>query len=716
MPMRDIQYSVGRIVFLTLLCMSLGTLVIGFVSIYGIQSFRLEFDRLVEKDLPQATIATRLNAEISGLTSQVGLLTSARSEVALGTIRIQTGDQLEAIDRLKEQLRGFELRPGEYIEIDNALNKLTSNLGLLTNLSVRRLRSVAAFSALSEQAREITAVTNGKLQFVLWLQDLETANRLQEIDLLEMDFDQIQAETTDPQLQRLGGEMLDQRRRVLEIGTTIQGRLNHHIQLSSRLADTTRFMSSRLISGANERSTLILKQIRTNSYLILASFLVFATIGAFIYVYLDKHVVGRIQKLTQRINAYEGHSELGTDNQNEITRIEASFTNLTETIAERETRLVALNDAATEARRDAEKANRSKSTLLAAASHDLRQPVHAMGMLIGGIDRARLDRTSRETLDQLANLTQETAQLFNSILDLSKLEAGTFTATRGPVNITELYARVRQEIGQRAELAGATLVVTAPGQDIFVLGDDEALYRILSNLVINAVEYAGQGVIELNFEQGESEFIFMVSDNGPGLLQAPDGRPDSDTEHANSGYGLGLSISFALATAMKTKLKFDLPETGGTRFSLPLPIVISPEKSPDDHSEYRRKATSLNGLSVILLEDNSDVITATNEGLLRLGCQVTMCTSIEHAQEAIRNALTPFLLVTDMDLGRGHSASGLIADALEHTTLLSGVIVTTASPIKVSKIWREENKVQVLEKPFFIGRLASLIRYILLHG
>jgi signal transduction histidine kinase len=708
------QFSVGTIVFLTLLCMSLGAFALGFVSIYGIQSFRQEFDRLVETDLPQATIATRLNAEISGLNSQVGVLTSANSEIALGTIRIQIGDQLEAIDRLKEQLRVFKLRPGEYTEIDNTLNKLTSNLEVLTNLTIRRIRAEKTFARLRDEASQFAAPTNSRLEYFLWLQDLTNANRLSEIEKLVLKLSEIQFELADSQAPILGSKMLDLRRNILTDDATISGHLNHHRQLTSQLADATRFMSSRLISGANQRSNAILQLIQTNSYLILVCFLVFAAIGAFIYVFLDKQVVGRIQKLTQRINAYEGHgnSTISNQSKNEIITIEASFTKLTETIAERESRLVAFSDAAIEARRDAEKANRSKSVLLAAASHDLRQPIHAMGLLISGIARDPLDASSRQTLDHLANLTRETGELFNSILDMSKLEAGTYTAIQEPVDVAELFARVQMEFSQRAKIAGAKFKVRKPNQEIYVLGDGEALYRIIGNLLINAIEYTDQGTIELSGEIHKDQIIFTITDDGPGLDVGTSERSKSSPEDESGGYGLGLAISFALAKAMNTELTFSTPKSGGTQFFLPLKIATQEKHKLEVVPSHQVQIPSLKGLSVILLEDSADVNVATKYGLMNLGCVVTACQNLEAAQKALTATDHPVLLVTDLDLGRGQSAASFIQNCLDNAPQLIGVVVTTASPSTSPGNWRGQRCVQILEKPFSISRLASLIRYI----
>ncbi len=699
-------HSVGRIVFVSLLAMSLGAATIGFVAVFGIQSFRQEFDRMIAVDLPQATVATRLNAEVSGLTNLVGLLLTADSEITLGTIRIQTGDQLDAINRQKDLLRDFALRTGEFAEIDQSLNELVRNLGALTTLSVRRLRAEEASRRLGNELRTMVRATPGNESYLLWYLELEATTRQSQINQSEEVLKQLGLGQTE-----LGRNIVQQRRALLDIETLTQGRLTQHTQLSERLTDATRFMSSRLTTDANTRSASIRSLIQRNLYFILACFLIFATIGAFIYSYLDKNVVGRIQNLTHKMNDYEGRQFPETPSANEITRIETSFSNMAAAISEREARLVALSETATEAQREAEKANLSKSTLLAAASHDLRQPVHAMGLLIGGIDREGLSEASREAVDHLADLTQETVRLFNSVLDLSKLEAGTFIATLEPIELGAILSRLESDLKPRALNADADLKFARLPGDTFVNADEDALYRILSNLIVNAIDYANGGDITLLVEESSDFLTLVVSDNGPGLELKGDHTP-TDASSAPNSYGLGLSISFALATAMKTKLSISTSDGRGARFVLPLQRCIKEGNQIPTMPDDRQSFEPLVGLEVVYLEDDPNVNLATSEGLMRLGCSVSSCRTSKEAICAIERKQTPFVLITDLDLGRGFSSDGLIAGALETVPLLTATIITTATSPKAARHWAGVTNVQVLEKPFKIGRLASLLRHV----
>ncbi len=706
--MQRTQLGIGKIVFVSLLCMSLGTLAIGFTAIFGVQSYGQEFDRLVEVDLPQADASIRLNGAISGLTSQVGALALVHSTSALGTVRIQIDDQLEAIGRLRDQVQDVGLLSANFAKIDDRLTQLTSNLRSLMDLIAQRIDSETEYQELVLQARQAEVAADLQRPFLLLLNDLEDARNPIIVTRIERAFEAMYETGLPPATRAMIPILLTKRRDLASVERLIQGGLNHHAQLASLLTDSTQLMSSILNKSTTERSALIQEKMRLNAYLILICFMVFASIAVAIFFYLDKNVVGRIQQLTRQINAYIGKSGAAQNDAqwNEITTIEVSFDTLRDTIDEREERLVALNVTATEARSEAEQANRSKSKLLAAASHDLRQPIHAMGLLLGGIDRTKVDAETAGTIENVATLTRETGQMFNSILDLSKLETGTFTAIKVPVDVGELFDRLRSEFPTRAASENVDLSVTNQLSNEMVLGDSEAIYRILSNLIINAIEYGDKGIVAVECFLKNGTAVFQVSDDGPGLATISNTASNADIPH----YGLGLSICFALANAMGSKLNYHSPEKGGTTFNFSVPLAEQPKLSSRPTVEPPRR--SLSGRNIVLLEDNATVSSITQNQLEALGGNVTAAKSVNEAKRIMADHETPFLFITDFDLGRGNTTSNFVTELLSENQQMQGVIVATASPARLPSDWKTNPRIHVMEKPFMINRLASLVRFI----
>jgi hypothetical protein len=711
--MQQSQIGIGKIVFLSLLCMSLGTLAIGFIAVFGIRSYSEEFDRLVAIDLPRADVSIKMNGAVSGLSSQAVELALADSDSAFGTVRIQIDDQIQAIDRLRRQVRNLGLNETDFSRIDDWLTDLTDNLVVLTGLIAQRIEVERRRAGLARRASRSGVPSGLQKEYLLFLRDLKEASLPVDFSRLDAAFERMTGSGLPPEPRSLVSRLIATGREKTRVEKSIQGRLSRHAQLSSLLTDATRLSSATLNESANARSALIREKMRVSAYLILVGFLVFASIAISIFFYLDRNVVARIQRLTRQVDKYVGDASEGRPEErlNEISMIEMSFETLRNTIDEREARLVALNVAATEARAEAEEANRSKSELLAAASHDLRQPIHAMGLLLGGIDRDRIDGTARDTIDRLATLTRETSQMFNSILDLSKLEVGAFAATSAPVDVGELFRRIELEFAPRAASSRARLHVRRPPADTFVLGDADAIYRILSNLLVNALDYGREGAISVGCSRTEDgAFAFFVADQGPGLSVAPAPEAAGATDQSVRHYGLGLSICFALTKAMKTELLHRELEEGGTEFRFRLPAAGMPARASASPA-----ATPDNGLkrrNLILLEDNADVHSATRDLLERLGSTVTACRSVREARQAVARQDAPFLLVTDFDLGRGNTTEDLVRETLERAEHLQGIIVTTAGPGRLPAAWHDTPAIHLLEKPFAINRLASLVRFV----
>lgn len=710
--MQQSQIGIGTIVFLSLLCMSLGTLAIGFIAVFGIRSYSKEFDRLVTIDLPRADVSIKMNGAVSGLSSQAVELALAHSESAFGTVRIQIEDQIQAIDRLRRPVRNLGLNETEFSRIDDWLTDLTDNLIVLTDLIARRIEVERTRAGLAAQASRSSVPIALQKKYLLFLRDLNEANLPVDFSRLDADLEHMASLGLPPAPRSLITNLIARGRERARVEKAIQGRLSRHAQLSSLLTDATRLSSATLNESANARSALILEKMRVSAYLILVGFLVFASIAISIFFYLDRNVVARIQHLTRQINKYvgEGNAAKPEERLNEISMIEMSFNTLRNTINEREARLVALNVAATEARADAEEANRSKSELLAAASHDLRQPIHAMGLLLGGIDRMSIDGNSRQTIDQLAALTRETSQMFNSILDLSKLEAGTFTAISVPVDVNELFQRMELEFAPRATSAKARLQICFPPPDTFVLGDAEAIYRVLSNLLVNALDYGRDGSTLVRCDVKDDAVVFLVADQGPGLSVTPSGKTASAVEHTVQHYGLGLSICFALTKAMNTEMVHRELQEGGTEFRFQLPKADAQAQTLPSPST--RQDNGLKWRNLILLEDNADVHSATKDLLERLGSSVTACRSVREARQVLARQSEPFFFITDFDLGRGNTTEVLVSETMKNSGLLRGIIVTTASPGRLPRAWHNAPGIQLLEKPFTINRLASLLRFL----
>jgi signal transduction histidine kinase len=319
-----------------------------------------------------------------------------------------------------------------------------------------------------------------------------------------------------------------------------------------------------------------------------------------------------------------------------------------------------------QARDAAEAASRAKTRFLAAASHDLRQPLHALSMQSAALtlepqasDAPQIARAISQSIDGLSTL-------IDSLLDISKLDAGTMRVDPRPIQLSRLVRSVAQSYREPAEAKGLLFTLEAPAS-LVVKTDPVLLERILRNVIDNAVKYTASGSIDVSVAEDEGGACVCVRDTGCGIPAELHGRVfeefyqvDRGKRDAAPGLGLGLSIVRRLVDLLGLSLQFESEPGRGTRISLRMP-----RPSPTDLHESAAGGTSpspaldgLQGLCVLVVDDDKAVREATVAVLQRLGCRALSAGDCEEALEAAAR-MTPALVLTDYRLGDGETGIDL---------------------------------------------------------
>jgi signal transduction histidine kinase len=307
--------------------------------------------------------------------------------------------------------------------------------------------------------------------------------------------------------------------------------------------------------------------------------------------------------------------------------------------------------AANLAREQAEEANRAKSKFLAAASHDLRQPVHAQGMLIATLAQQELSPAQRDLLVTLQAAWLASADMLDALLDFSRIEAGVVRVNERPFRLGAVFSRLEGELSPEAEQKGLRFV--ARETNVVVRSDPALAERILRNLVVNAIRYTERGGVLVACRRRKGHAIVEVWDTGSGI--APEnqqaifrefhqlGNPQRDRR---KGLGLGLAIADSLAKKLGHRITLASRVGRGSVFRVAFPISDEPIVPDDDALPARTERLDLR---VLVIDDDELVRVAMGRLLTSFGCRAVAVDSFEAAVVAAR-AERPDVIISDYRL------------------------------------------------------------------
>ncbi|MFM0305082.1 ATP-binding protein [Paraburkholderia sediminicola] len=258
-----------------------------------------------------------------------------------------------------------------------------------------------------------------------------------------------------------------------------------------------------------------------------------------------------------------------------------------------------------------ERSNQAKTHFLAAASHDLRQPVQALSLYLGVLKEQPLAEKSRYLVENISKAVAAMGSLFNALLDVSRLDAGVVQATRRAFSISALFDEIKVEFGAQAASRGLILRVRRNAPVVY--SDRELVGRIVRNFVDNAVRHTQQGWILLAWRRVGSGVRIEVWDTGPGIAEPERERifwefyqlsnPERDR---NKGLGLGLPIALRLATLLGHPLVLRSTLGRGSIFSLAIPASAASDLADETLVDQQAHAPALGRLIGVVERDNEN--------------------------------------------------------------------------------------------------------------
>jgi len=365
--------------------------------------------------------------------------------------------------------------------------------------------------------------------------------------------------------------------------------------------------------------------------------------------------------------------------------------------------------------RKMQQANQAKTRFLAAASHDLRQPLHALGLFFATLSDQVTSPRTRGLLARIDETLRSVGSMLTSILDISKLDAGIVKPQVESLRLDDLFTRLDQEFTPLALQNGNQLTVR-PTQ--LSLRTDPSLFeRILRNLIANAVRYTHDGRILVSAHPGNGLVRCEVRDNGPGI--APQQQEaifeefyqvDNPERDRSQGMGLGLAIVQRHAALLDHRLDLQSSIGQGACFSVSAPQASLAPNSPAEVHDDRQPA-DFSGKQVLLVDDDPIVVEGMSVLLEHWGCEVLRADSPRAAVDILtQTGAVPDLLVTDYRLTDGATGKQVIDQVDQYAGAGVPAIIITGDTAPERLIEANQAGHPLLHKPVAPSKLRTTMR------
>jgi signal transduction histidine kinase/ActR/RegA family two-component response regulator len=400
---------------------------------------------------------------------------------------------------------------------------------------------------------------------------------------------------------------------------------------------------------------------------------------------------------------------------NALNESERMNVELERRVEEKSAALSAQLQATRTAKDAAEAANRAKSTFLAAASHDLRQPLHALGMFSQALAELTHEPDEQVLVQRITTSVSALEALFSALLDVSKLDAGIVIAHPRDFPIRPLLDRLADECMPDALERGLSLAVVCG--DAVVRSDPVLLERIVRNLLANALRYTSEGGVVLGCRRRGRGYSLEVWDSGEGISPRDIqrifeefyqvGNPSRDRSR---GLGLGLAIVHRLAELLGHEVVVASREGRGSMFRVVVaagnPDTATIPFIPDICHDL------LAGRHILVIDDEVDVRDATARLLTQWGCHVVAANGGDCAARAYA-ASSPDAMIVDFRLGDGADGLETIASLrARFGRMIPAVLVSGASAVEELALI-EASGIPLLHKPLPPARLRSTLAHLL---
>ncbi|MER0239299.1 ATP-binding protein [Fulvimarina sp. MAC8] len=421
----------------------------------------------------------------------------------------------------------------------------------------------------------------------------------------------------------------------------------------------------------------------------------------------------RIEQVTDnQANAYSLF-EAAIQRETQVRRREEELSEALKTLEETNRKNLAAREAAVNA-------NQSKSKFLAAASHDILQPLNAARLSLFAVQGSGLNPEGERFATAVDRALDTMEDLIGSVLEIARLDAGVLEPDIGEIAVGDLCTRLAAEFQPLSREKALSL--RAVGSDLIGLSDAALLRRLLANLLSNAIRYTDKGGVLIGARRRGDSVRIDVVDTGHGIAadqyekifeEFHRGRLGPQSSTARPGLGLGLSIVKRTAAALGHHLTFRSREKRGTVFSVTMPLA--PVQHRQDKPASPRVQASGIGLAfskVLLVENEKAVMEATVALLERWSCSVRTASGISEAQAILsQEKFYPDVVIADYWLDKGQLGIDVV-EAVRSTLGRSvPACVLTADYATETEEQIQASGCELIRKPVRPAELRALLAH-----
>ncbi len=383
-------------------------------------------------------------------------------------------------------------------------------------------------------------------------------------------------------------------------------------------------------------------------------------------------------------------------------------------VHERTAELMDVNRALEEANAKAIAANVDKTRFLAAASHDILQPLNAARLYATTLSERSLPKEGKELAQNVDSSLAAVEEIFAALIDISRLDTGRLKPEYVNISLEKLFDQLQLEFGPLAQEKGLELRVFET--DLWVRSDKRMLRRVLQNLISNAIKYTREGAVLLGIRRRGDNVLIQVIDTGPGIpsdkksvifeeFQRLEGAGSQIT-----GLGLGLSIVKRISRTLGAPINLTTSPGKGSMFAVEVPVG-EPVSVTDVVEEKPMLPGCLAGRTVLCIDNEPDVRNSMKALLEGWNCEVILADSVTNSVDVVRRAKnSPEIILADyhLDLGTGVEAINAVNAELDNS--LPAIVITADHTPEVHEDIAS-NGFGLLQKPVKAAALRALMAH-----